>query len=298
VVVREHLPVTSLPTFVTAEPFQAGQTITLGEDEAHHIRVRRLEIGERVGLLDGHGTRGDGVIVRLAKRHAAVQVEHAEFGEPPPAVHLLLPIADRDRMLWLAEKATELAATSWRPVNWKRSRSVSPRGEGTTFQQRVAARMASALGQSHGAWLPSVFPDATVERAIAATPEGLRLAFDAGGTSALAVLDAVLDAALAGAAFGGAVTGHNRGALPAITIAVGPEGGFEDAELALLAENGFSRVSLGPTILRFETAAIAALALTRAVIDARAGAVGGTGRVNAANAVGSGDINAQEEDDG
>ena len=82
---------TSLPSFVTTEPFQAGQTITLGEDEAQHIRVRRLEVGERVGLLDGQGTRGNGVIVRLARRHAAVQVERALFTEPPAAVHLLLP---------------------------------------------------------------------------------------------------------------------------------------------------------------------------------------------------------------
>ena len=252
---------TSLPSFVTTEPFQAGQTITLGEDEAQHIRVRRLEVGERVGLLDGQGTRGNGVIVRLARRHAAVQVERALFTEPPAAVHLLLPIADRDRMLWLAEKATELAATSWRPVNWKRSRSVAPRGEGTTFQQRVAARMASALGQSRGAWLPIVFPDATVERAIAASPDGLRLALDASGGSALAAL---LDAAPAGS-HGTRAAGAP--APPAIVIAVGPEGGLEEAELSLLAEHGFRRVSLGATILRFETAAIAALALARAVFD-------------------------------
>ena len=251
-VVRLHKPVTSLPTFVTAERFAAGQTITLGEDEAHHIRVRRLEVGERVGLLDGQGTRGEGVLVRVAKRHAAVQVESATFTEPAPAVHVLLPIADRDRMLWLAEKATELAATSWRPVNWKRSRSVSPRGEGTTFQQKAAARMTAALGQSRGAWVPVVYPDAAVEHAIAATPDGLRLALDGGGAPIVSVLREALSLAAVA---------------PAITIAVGPEGGFEEAELALLVEGGFRVVSLGATILRFETAAIAALSIARAELD-------------------------------
>ena len=74
----------SLPTFVTPELFAAGQTITLGEREAHHIRVLRLNIGTQVGLRDGHGLRGSGTLVRLAKRHAAVTVEHAVASEPPP----------------------------------------------------------------------------------------------------------------------------------------------------------------------------------------------------------------------
>jgi hypothetical protein len=50
----------SLPTFVTDETFTRPSTVTLGEDAAHHMRVRRLETGVRVGLVDGHGTRGEG----------------------------------------------------------------------------------------------------------------------------------------------------------------------------------------------------------------------------------------------
>src|SRR4030081_962823 len=94
------MPVTP-PTFVTSEPFSIGQTITLGEDQARHLRVLRLAVGARVGLRDGRGTRATAVLVRLAKRHAAVTVEHAEASDPPPSVHLMLPVADRDRMIWL-----------------------------------------------------------------------------------------------------------------------------------------------------------------------------------------------------
>ncbi len=129
----------------------APGTVTLGEDAAHHMRVRRLETGVRVGLLDGAGTRGEGVLTQLAKRHAVVSVEQAEQVEPAPAVHLLLPVADKDRMLWLAEKATELELSSWRPVLYRRSKHVNPRGEGPTFQQKVRGRMAAALEQSRGA---------------------------------------------------------------------------------------------------------------------------------------------------
>lgn len=246
----------SLPTFVTDEPFQAPSTVTLGEESAHHMRVRRLDTGARVGLLDGAGTRGEGVLTQLAKRHATVAVERADRVEPPAAIHLMVPVADRERMLWLAEKATELQVASWRPVLYKRSRNVNPRGEGTTFTQKARARMVGALEQSGGAWLPVMFPEATVESAIAARPEGISLVLDAGAPG---VLEAVMPAVNG--------TWELKSPLPPVTIAVGPEGGFEPAELAALVGAGFTAASLGGSILRFETAAVAGTAAVRAALE-------------------------------
>lgn len=245
----------SLPTFVTDDPFDAPGTATLGEDAAHHMRVRRLVTGVRVGLLDGAGTRGEGVLTQLAKRHAVVSIETAERVSAPPAVHLLVPVADRDRMLWLAEKATELGLTSWRPVLYRRSKHVNPRGEGTTFQQRVRARMAGALEQSQGAWLPVTFPEASPEHAIAARPAGLAYVLDQGARPIVGALRGALRAA------------HEPVSAPPITLAVGPEGGFEAVELAALEAAGFARVALGTGILRFETAALAGLAVVRATLE-------------------------------
>jgi len=241
----------SLPTFVTDETFIAPSTVTLGEDAAHHMRVRRLDTGVRVGLVDGHGTRGEGVLTQLAKRHATVSVDVAEHVEPAAPLHLLLPVADRDRMLWLAEKCTELELTSWRPVVYRRSKHVNPRGEGPTFQQKVRARMSAALEQSRGAYMPTLFPEATVEAAILAKPQGHCLVMEQGGEALNALL-----ARLAGA---------SAPEVPVpVTIAVGPEGGFEEAELAALVAAGFTPVSIGRSILRFETAAVSALAALRA----------------------------------
>jgi len=230
--------------FRAHDPLQAGTTCLLGEDAAHHMRVRRLEIGAVIGLRDGAGTVATGTLVKLAKQAAHVEVESVSRVLQPAPVHLLLPVADRERMLWLAEKAAELAVTSWRPVVWRRSKSVSPRGEGVTFHGKVLARMESALVQSHGAWLPQLFPEAPLERALHAAPSGTRLLLAADGVP---------------------LTGpHAPPVTWPVTIAVGPEGGIEPAEREALDAAGFTEVSLGPTVLRFETAAIVAVGAMRA----------------------------------
>lgn len=235
-----------LPTFVTSEPLVAGGTCVLDEPAARHMRVLRLEVGAIIGLRDGEGGVAEGQVVRLSKAQAHVEIRAREHRDPLPPVHLLVPVADRDRLLWLGEKAAELGCTSWRPVLWRRSRSVSPRGEGPTFQAKVRARMEGAMAQSEGAWLPQLFPEATVERAVLAAPAGDRLVLDPHGPPLVGPLAVTLTAP--------------------ITIAVGPEGGIEQDEMEGLLAAGFRPVSLGPTILRFETAAVAALAMARTVL--------------------------------
>jgi 16S rRNA (uracil1498-N3)-methyltransferase len=232
-----------MTTFFSPDPIPPSGSALLPEDAAHHARVKRLEVGTPVTLVDGAGTRAAGSLVRIAKSHITVEVSSVEHVDPPAPIHLLVPIADRDRMLWLAEKAAELGVTSWRPVSFRRSRSVSPRGEGMTFQGKVRARMISALEQSGGAWLPMLFPDATLERAIAAAPSGWRVMLDAGGDA----LDVT------------------KAAAPAV-VALGPEGGLEDSERAMLLAAGFKPLTLGDSILRFETAAIAGVAVVRSAM--------------------------------
>jgi 16S rRNA (uracil1498-N3)-methyltransferase len=226
--------------FAPDEPFVPGASASLGEAVVHHLRVRRLGIGSRVALLDGQGQRAIGTLVRVSKAAATVDVERVDRIPALPPVHLLVPIGDRDRMLWLAEKCAELGATSWRPVLYRRSRSVKPRGEGPTFAGKVHARMAAALEQSGGGWLPAIYPEATLARAVGALPPGARLVLDAGGSS-------ILGQRLEGS----------------VTIAVGPEGGLEPEELDEFERAGFTRVALGGYTLRFETAAIAGLAIAR-----------------------------------
>ncbi|MGV3708700.1 MAG: RsmE family RNA methyltransferase [Gemmatimonas sp.] len=235
-----------LPTFVTTEPFTAGGTYTLGDDDVRHLRVLRLAVGATLGLRDGAGLVGRGTLVKFAKGQAQVEVEHVETRPALPDVHLMVPVADRDRLLWLAEKVGELAATSWRPVLWRRSRSVAPRGEGPAFQAKVRARMDGALAQSQGAWLPQIFPEANLERALLAAPPGDRMVLDADGAPLIGAQPSAFRAP--------------------VVIAIGPEGGIEHDELEMVRAAGFRTASLGPNILRFETATIAALSIVRTAL--------------------------------
>ena len=231
-------------TFFCADKYFAGGHISLADEAAQHARVLRIGPGDTVELRDGVGSAARGVIARMTKRSLTIDVDEAWSIPAPRPVHLLVPVGDRDRMLMLAEKITELGAASWRPVMWRRSKSVEGKGEGPTFVGRIRSRMISALTQSGGGWLPEIHPSAPIARAIAAAPEGNRLLLDATGQSMLSV-----DAGFP------------------IVIALGPEGGLADDERQQMIDGGFTPVRLAPAVLRFETAGIAALALARAMSE-------------------------------
>ena len=236
---------TAVATFFASEPMVGGHVTTLSVGEAHLAGGRRIAIGDRLRLVDGAGGVGYGNVVKLGKAQAMVEVDVLDRVEPLPVIHLMVPIADRDRMLLVGEKATELSAFSWRPVMWRRSRDVSPRGEGMSFQTRLRARMVGALTQCGGAWLPVIYPDAPPDRAVAACPAGTRWLLDKDG--------------------------EPLPTMPVhapITLAIGPEGGLEPGERSELMSAGFLPVALAPLTLRFDTAAIASLGIVRASLSA------------------------------
>lgn len=229
-------------TVFSARPFEVGAILELDDDAAHHVHVRRARPGDPVRLVDGRGRIATGAIAAAGKRVTTVTLEGVVSAPRPQRLEMLVPVADRDRMLLAAEKMVELQATAWRPVYFSRSRSVSGRGEGDRFREKVAARMRSALEQSGGAWLPELHAELEATDAFANVADiGARYVLDAAG-SPLARESLAGDAA----------------------VAVGPEGGLEDSELEAARAAGWSKVSLGSTTLRFETALIAAAAIIRA----------------------------------
>ncbi len=228
-------------SFFVEATIAPGTAVPLPDAAVKHARVRRLAAGDPVRVTDGAGTVGWGTLDRLNASGAEASIEACESVDRPTPLALLVPVADRDRMLWLAEKAAEFAVTEWRPVWYARSRSVSPRGEGEAFTRKVRARMIGALEQSGGAWLPVVHDECALDEAIAACARvGTRLVLDAGGPAM-----------------------SSFAPFHATAVAVGPEGGLEPDELERLLSHGWRAAALGATTLRFETAGVAAVAIVR-----------------------------------
>jgi 16S rRNA (uracil1498-N3)-methyltransferase len=222
----------------------AGASVTLDDETLRHVRALRLSPGDPVRLVDGAGAVAAGVLSRADKRSAAVQIESVDSVPRGADVHLLVPVADKDRMLWLAEKSVELGIASWSSVIWQRSRGVETRGQGADFTRKVRARMVSALLQCGGAWLPEMREERALADAITAAGAGTRLLLDIGGAPI--------------------------GSMPLqepLTIAIGPEGGIESYERDLFVRGRFLPARLGGNILRLETAGIAALAIVLARLD-------------------------------
>lgn len=237
----------ALATFFADADLSTGSTLDLGDAAAQHARVRRLTEGEAVRLTNGRGAIGAGRIDRLAKSALVVVVNEVTFVSTPARLALFLPVADRDRMLWLAEKSTELGVSVWQPVMFRRSASVSPRGEGDAFTRKVRARMIGALEQSGGAWLPELAPTLALDDALVREDEsgGDRFLLDRGGAP-------LVRARPAGAA-----------------VMVGPEGGIEPDERSHIVDrHGWIPSSLGDTTLRFETAGVVAVGILRTVMVA------------------------------
>ena len=223
------------------------ERVVLDEGASHHATVKRLGVGDPVRLTSGDGRRVHGTIALLGKGRLEVDCEHASLERVPAPPHIVLwaPVGDRDRMLLLGEKAVELGASSWRSIVYRRSRNVTPRGEGDAFREKLRRRMVAALEQSGSAWLPTIEPESDALTAIASGIHGHAIVLDVFGAPIVDVLAEV----------------HAP-----LVIACGPEGGLEPAERAALTDRGWRAASLGPNVLRFETAGIAGLALARALM--------------------------------
>ena len=213
-----------------------GGTVSLDATEAHHLRVRRGGEREMIRLVDGEGTVGYGT-VDLSNHGAHVTLERLDREAPPPELFIAVGAGDKDRFLWLAEKATELGVTTLLPLETQRTHSVATRVR-DGHVERVRKRAVEALKQSEGAWAPQIPAPMGLDRFLGEKRIGPCFVLDREGEA----LPATLDPA------------------EGVTFLVGPEGGLAPEEIQAATRAGFRRASLGRNVLRFETAALAAAA--------------------------------------
>jgi 16S rRNA (uracil1498-N3)-methyltransferase len=229
------------------EEFEARSAILRGE-AAHHLgRVLRAEAGQLYELSDGQ-------CVWLA-RTESVGRDEVQFSlvEPLPAlvapvrVELLLAIVKFDRFEWALEKATELGADEIEPLVAERSEKglIAAAGKRAERWRRILAESAQ---QARRLRIPVLRDSAKPRDAFRASAAPLRLLLSerAGARPLREVLEPVM------------LVGRNDDA-SRVAIAIGPEGGWTDAEFSSAGDCGFVEVALGTNILRTETAVCAAL---------------------------------------
>ncbi|MDB5372590.1 MAG: rRNA ((1498)-N(3))-methyltransferase [Belnapia sp.] len=235
------------------QPLAAGQEVPATPGQAHYLgSVMRRGPGDAVVLFNGRDGEWQARIAGLRKDRCSLLPEtRSRPQEAPAESRLLVAALKRDALEWVVEKATELGIGLIQPVLTRRSVT------GKVNRDRLAAIAQEAAEQSERLTLPLVAEAAPLHAILAAwdgTP--LLVGAERDGAPPLAQVVARL---------------RGTGALPpspATTWAwlVGPEGGFERAELDALRRHPFvSTVGLGPRILRAETAAIAGLAVLQAL---------------------------------
>ncbi len=208
----------------------------LPDEEAHHaFSVMRSRIGDRIGLLDGRGSRAEAEIVELDRKRGSVKILHREVlpAERRWKIHMAVALTKNiDRFEWFLEKAVEIGVDRITPL-------ITDRSERTKFRvDRGLKVMIAAMKQSRRVWLPILDQPKQLKEIIAATGPPLR--------------------------FFGWCEGEHEALMQAYTgsadaiFVIGPEGDLSMDEADRLKQQGFRPVSIGSARLRTETAAIAA----------------------------------------
>lgn len=232
-------------------PLSAGQRIDCTPDQSNYL-LNVLRMGEGAAILVFNGRDGEwrATLAREGKRHAALVLsEQVREQQGGPDVEYLFAPLKRSRLDYMVQKATELGVARLRPVITRHT--IAER----VNTDRMRANVIEAAEQCGILRVPEIDAPLPLERVISGWDQGRRLVFcdeAAEERDAIAALRRPFEGA----------TGP-----PAVGVLVGPEGGFSDNERNLVRSQPFTiAISLGPRIMRADTAAVAALALVNAAI--------------------------------
>jgi 16S rRNA (uracil1498-N3)-methyltransferase len=237
-----------MPRFHCPVPLAVGAQIDLPAGAARHVQVLRLQPGSSITLFNGQGGEFEATVQRMGRSDVAVEVgaHHPIEREVARAVHLLVGLTANERMDWLVEKAAELGVAGIWPVLAERSvlRLGGERAEKKQAHwQAVAVAACEQCGRNR---VPQVAPVQSLAQWLAKAghlAESARMVLSLGPNT-----QPLLTAAQSHAPDAG------------VTLLSGPEGGLSPAEEMLALAHGFAPVTLGPRVLRAETAPLAALA--------------------------------------
>ena len=229
----------------------AGQALSLPDTVVRHIHVLRLNIGDELTLFNGNGPAFQATLSEIGKKQAMAHITNAlpdDHTEPPYRIDLIQGIASNEKMDWLIEKAVELGVSHIVPVGAARSvvRLSGERAERRHLHWTALCQAACeqsgrnqvptvAAPRSFDTWLES-------DASVAGQPEApLKLLLSPRATVRFSALPATPPA-------------------QGVRLLIGPEGGWTEREEDLAIQAGWTALSLGPRVLRTETAGMALLA--------------------------------------
>lgn len=225
-------------------PDIASDSYTLDPDQSRHaVGVLRLRAGQSIALTDGRGTLLEAVIDQAMPKSCSVHItaRHTNYGQRP--YHLTVAVAPTkniDRYEWFLEKATEIGIDRIVPVLCDHSERKVVKHE------RSQAVILSAVKQSLKAYVPTLdelTPLDTLIKSLPASPDTTRFIAHCDPANEKVELASVI------------------GTTPRAVVLIGPEGDFSPEEVVAAHAAGFRSVSLGPSRLRTETAAVMATAM-------------------------------------
>jgi len=258
-----------IPRLYINAPLQTGAAAALSQAQAHYLKaVMRREAGARVALFNGRDGEFEAEIVELKKTGGVAKVAHkTREQETEPDLHLLFAPVKRGPLEQIIQKATEIGAAHLTPVIT--GRTTAPR----LNIERLQAIAVEAAEQCGRLCIPAINQPVKLAAVLDTWPDERRLMFcDQAGDDE----SAAGAAGAAGAEWGGekgraapvleALKGFDSKTEP-WAVLTGPEGGFSPGERAMLRAKPYvTPVTLGPRILRADTAAIAALVLWQAAL--------------------------------
>jgi len=236
-----------------AEHWDEATATIVGVQAQHMARVLRAQTGGEADIVAG-GHVFHAEIAAVAPDEIRFNLIAEVQADPALPVTLVVSVYKFDRMEWAIEKATELGVAAIAPVIARRTEKHLSQGAGKRVERwrRIAHEAAQ---QSRRSDVPMIHDPSPLASRIRAASASTRIVL--AEQERTTTLRTALDEAIAQA----------QAEMPTLEIAIGPEGGWAPDEEALFDANGWRAASLGPRILRAETAAIAALAVVASCLE-------------------------------
>ena len=232
------------PRIYQPQPITVGQSLQLDEAGAHHIgKVLRMQAGQPLRLFNGEGGEYQATILAVDKKNVLVNIEHylEDDHRSPLHIHLGQVISRGERMDYGLQKAVELGVSEITPLFSVRCevKLSGPRLEKRMQQwQHLIVAACEQCGLNR---LPILNPPQAAQQWFENNESALKWLLHPGETPLKGLLQSEPP--------------------DSISLAIGPEGGFDDSEIRAAQQAGFQAVAIGPRVFRTETAPIAALSL-------------------------------------